>query len=145
MQVLLHNPHPNIIRYHGCVLRRGRIVRIVLDRLPMTLEQRLEEVMRPLDVETCMSKITSAVRHLHSLGLAHNDLTPMNIMVDEHDIPVIIDSGSCQRFGGELITAGTPGWIEEDFAHSSQCHDEFALGKLGAWLVAAQSDQRHVE
>jgi tRNA A-37 threonylcarbamoyl transferase component Bud32 len=66
------------------MIKRGRIVGIILDRHPMTLEQRLKYDMRlrPLDVETCMSKITSAVKHMHALELAHNDLTPMNIMVD---------------------------------------------------------------
>lgn len=100
----------------------------------MTLEQRLKDGMHHPDVETCMSKITSAVSHIHTLGLAHNDLTPMNIMVDESDTPFIIDFGSCQPFGCELITAGTPGWINEDFAHSAQDHDDIALGKLRTWL-----------
>jgi hypothetical protein len=31
-----HNQHPNIIRYHGCILKRGRIVGIVLDRHILT-------------------------------------------------------------------------------------------------------------
>jgi serine/threonine protein kinase len=140
LERLQHDPHPNIIRYHGCLIRRSRIVGIVLDRHPMTLEQRLRDDMRHLDVETFMSKITSAVGHIHALALAHNDLTPMNIMVDENDTPFIIDFGSCQPFGCELITAGTPGWINEDFAHSAQDHDEFALGKLRTWLETQGRD-----
>ncbi|KAH8707151.1 serine/threonine-protein kinase-like protein [Phaeosphaeriaceae sp. PMI808] len=139
-ELLLENPHPNIIRYHGCLVERGRIVGIVLDQYPMTLKQRLENGMRDLDVKECMSKITSAVRHLHTLGLAHNDLTPMNIMVDKHDKPVIIDFGSCQPFGCKLITAGTPGWIEQDFAHSAQGHDDYAVGRLQTWLKALEQD-----
>ena len=131
-ELLLHNPHPNIVRYHGCLIKRGRIVGIMLDRYPMTLKQRLEN--GHFDSEICMSKLTSAVSHLHSLGLAHNDLTPMNIMIDEHDTPVIIDFGSCQPFGCKLITAGTPGWIDQDFALSAQHHDKYALGRLRAWL-----------
>ncbi|KAF1936815.1 hypothetical protein EJ02DRAFT_479058 [Clathrospora elynae] len=87
-----------------------------------------------------MSKITSAVSHIHTLELAHNDLTPMNIMVDEYDTPFIIDFGSCQPFGCELITAGTPGWIDEDFAHSAQDHDDFALIKLRTWLETQGQD-----
>lgn len=102
----------------------------------MTLKHRLENGMGDFNVERCMSKIASAVGHLHLLGLAHNDLTPMNIMVDEYDTPVFIDFGSCQPFGCKLITAGTPGWIDEDFTDSAQNHDEFALGKLQTWLEA---------
>ncbi len=81
-----------------------------------------------------MKKIISAVCYLHSLGLAHNDLTPMNIMVDKCNNPIIIDFGSCQPFGSILITAGTPGWIHEDFTISAQKHDESALDKIRRWL-----------
>ncbi|KAF1919703.1 serine/threonine-protein kinase-like protein [Ampelomyces quisqualis] len=139
-ELLQHNPHPNIIHYHGCLIRRSRIVGIVLDRQSMTLEQRLKDSTRYLDVETCIGKITSAVSHIHTLELAHNDLTPMNIVVDEYDTPFIIDFGSCRPFGCELITAGTPGWIDEDFAHSAQSHDEIALGTLRAWLETQGQD-----
>lgn len=34
-------------------------------------------------------------------------------MVNKHDEPIIIDYGSCQPFGMDLITAGTPGWVDE--------------------------------
>ncbi|KAF1977410.1 hypothetical protein BU23DRAFT_295763 [Bimuria novae-zelandiae CBS 107.79] len=131
---LLDRPHPNLIRYRGCLIERGRIVGIVLDRHPMTLKRRLENGIRGFNVENCMREITSAVNHLHSIGLAHNDLTPMNIMVDEHDTSIIVDFGSCQPFGCELITAGTPGWIDEDFTHSVEHHDVDALHKLQTWF-----------
>jgi serine/threonine protein kinase len=134
MELLLRNPHPHIVRYHGCLIKRGRIVSLVLDRLPITLQHRLEKNARCFNVENCMRKITSAVSHLHSLGRAHNDLTPMNIMVDKCDDPVIIDYGSCQPFGTTLITAGTPGWIDEDFTISAQEHDRIALDKIRVWI-----------
>lgn len=134
MELLLRNPHPNIIKYHGCVIKRGRIVGLVLDRLPMTLQHRLEKESKQFDVENCMRKMKSAICHLHLLGRAHNDLTPMNIMIDEHDDPVIIDYGSCQPFGKALTIAGTPGWIEEDFTVSAQEHDQIALEKIQRWI-----------
>jgi serine/threonine protein kinase len=145
MELLLRNPHPHIIRYHGCLIKRGRIVSLVLDRLPVTLKHRLEENAQHFDVEDCMNKIKAAVQHLHSLGLAHNDLMPMNIMVDECDHPVIIDYGSCQPFGSTLITAGTPGWFDEDFTESARQHDEIALEKIGRWaekLTRAAQDPK---
>jgi hypothetical protein len=58
----------------------------------------------------------------------------MNIMVDECDNPVVIDYGSCQLFGTKLITAGTPGWIDEDFTTSAQKHDIIALDKIRRWI-----------
>ncbi|KAF2755135.1 serine/threonine-protein kinase-like protein [Pseudovirgaria hyperparasitica] len=134
MELLLQNPHPNIIRYHGCLIKRGRIVGLVLDRLPDTLQHRLEKNTQHFNVENCIHKIRSAIYHLHSLGRAHNDLTPMNIMIDERDDPIIIDYGSCQPFGNELITAGTPGWIDEEFTISAQKHDQIALEKIQQWM-----------
>ncbi|KAF2761047.1 serine/threonine-protein kinase-like protein [Pseudovirgaria hyperparasitica] len=134
MELLRCKPHPNIIHYHGCIIKRGRIVGIVLDRHADTLGRRLKDGLRQFNVEEGMGKIRSAVGHLHSLGLAHNDLTPMNIMADSSDELFIIDFGSCQPVGCELITAGTPGWIDEEFTHSAQVHDEIALGKLETWL-----------
>ncbi|RMZ70055.1 serine threonine- kinase [Pyrenophora seminiperda CCB06] len=145
MELLLRNPHPYIVRYHGCLIKRGRIVSLVLDRLPITLQHRFEKNVQHFNVEDCMNKIKAAVQHLHSLGLAHNDLTPMNIMVDKCDDPFIIDFGSCQPFGNTLITAGTPGWIDEDFTESAQKHDDIALKKIRKWiekLTRAAQDPR---
>jgi serine/threonine protein kinase len=134
MEFLMRNPHPNIIGYRGCMIKRGRVVGLVLDRHPMTLKQRLQKGARNFDIENCFRKITSAARHLHLLGLAHNDFTPMNIMIDECDTPIVIDYGSCRPFGSTLITGGTPGWIDEDFTISEQKHDEVGLRKIRAWL-----------
>lgn len=134
LELLTRNQHPNLIRYHGCIVERGRIIGLVLDRYSTTLENRLEDGAPRFDAKPCMNCLTSAVEHLHSLGLAHNDLTPMNIMVDEYDTPIIVDFGSCRPFGKDLITAGTPGWVDEEFVTSDQRHDKIALRKIETWL-----------
>lgn len=143
--MLLRNPHPHIVKYHGCLVNRGCIVGLVLDRHPITLQHRLEEDAENFGVENCMHKLRSAVSHLHSLGRAHNDLTPMNIMLDDDDNPVIIDFGSCQPFGTSLITAGTPGWIDEDFTVSAHEHDLIALEKIQVWLQKLTRATRNPE
>lgn len=40
------------------------------------------------------SGIFEGIKHLHPLGLVHNDINPSNTMLDEHGIPMIIDFGS---------------------------------------------------
>jgi serine/threonine protein kinase len=55
-----------------------------------------------------MRDIRAGARHLHSLGLAHNDLNPTNIAVDGDDDPILLDFGSCRRFG-EHLSGGTNG------------------------------------
>jgi hypothetical protein len=39
METISKSPHPNIVRYHGCRVRRGRITAIVLEQLEWTLTQ----------------------------------------------------------------------------------------------------------
>ena len=135
MELLKDHPHANIVRYHGTIVKRGRIVGLVLDRYCQTLERRLKESERIFDADLCFKSITSAVDHLHLLGLAHNDLCPMNIMVDENDESFLIDFGSCRPFGDELITGGTPGWMEDYFNTSRKGHDQFSLAKIQSWLA----------
>lgn len=76
---------------------------------------------------------------MHSLGYAHNDLNPMNIALDEHDQPVILDFEFCRKFGEKLMSGGTPGWIDEDYSTSASSHDESALQKIEMWLLQKHS------
>jgi serine/threonine protein kinase len=87
----MRNPHPNIVRYHGCVIKRGSTVGLVFDRYGMTLGERSKRGRAIFGVEACMSRITSAMLHLHPLGLAYNDLNPENILVDEQNNPSLTD------------------------------------------------------
>ena len=81
-----------------------------------------------------MAGIEAAVSHLHSLGLAHNDLNPSNVVLDKSNEPILIDFGSCRPFGRELVSTGTPGWVDEDFTTSEKEHDLKALPKIRKWL-----------
>lgn len=148
LELLARNQHPNIIRYHGCIVERGRIVGIVLDRHTITLQQRITgdiddssaEDIGILNKDSCIRKIRLAVEHIHSLGLAHNDLNPSNIML-KHGEPIIIDFGSCQPFGNALVSAGTPGWVDIDGCTTSALrNDEVALGRIHVWLTEMSAE-----
>jgi serine/threonine protein kinase len=130
------HPHPNIIQYHGCKILRGRIVGLVLEKYPTALEDYLRQ---GVDVESGFSGIKRAVKHLHSLSLAHNDIKSSNIMVGIDGTWVLIDMGSCLPFGATLTSAGTSEWYDESWTTSEQQHDEVALRKLWIWLNEAQS------
>ncbi|KAI4674752.1 uncharacterized protein J4E84_010358 [Alternaria hordeiaustralica] len=142
LQLLEHNPHPNIIRFHGCTVNRSRVTGIALDQYSVILKYRHEDVPQPLDIEACMRGIRSALKHLHLLGLAHNDLNPSNIALDTSDNPFLLDFGSCRRFGEVLLTGGTPGWIDENYSTTAQWHDELAAEKIEAWFLGKA--QEHV-
>jgi serine/threonine protein kinase len=74
------------------------------------------------------------VEHLHSLGYAHNDLNPANVMLAEDNEPILIDFGSFQPFGKKVMTGGTRGWFDEDFETSEKHHDLVGMRKIQAWL-----------
>lgn len=134
MEKISKHPHPHIVRYHGCRVRRGRITGLVLDRHAHTLQDYLKNQVGPVDKELFMRALTSAIDHLHSINSAHNDLHLGNIL-DEKGMPVLIDCGSSREIGAKLGTSrGTKGWIEveemKDYDTSDKGHDMFALRKI---------------
>ncbi|KAK6331625.1 hypothetical protein TWF718_002174 [Orbilia javanica] len=134
MEQISKSPHPNIIQYFGCRVRRGRITSILLKALDQSLTQHVANPNSdPLDPDKFIGALESAVSHLHSMGLAHNDINPDNIMVKDA-MPVLIDFGGCQPFGKRVSSNGTEGWREEFFFTSEKKHDEYSLKKLREWF-----------
>ncbi|RDW76579.1 Protein kinase-like [Aspergillus mulundensis] len=136
MEKISQSPHPNIIQYYGCRVKRGYITSIVLERLDQTLHDYVSTPeFQDLDTDKFCRSMRSAVEYLHSLGLAHNDINPYNIMLKkESREPVLIDFDSCQPVGERLQSLGTEGWYEKQFFTSEKDHDVYALKKLGEWL-----------
>ena len=127
--------HPNIIEYYGCRVRRGRITGIVLERLDQTLAEYVSTpAFQQLDKIKFFEALESAVYSLHSIGLAHNDLSPLNVMVKNDGTPILIDFGSCQPFGNRLQSLGSEDWREEMFYTSERKHDTYSLNKLRQWI-----------
>jgi serine/threonine protein kinase len=134
MEQLSKFPHPDIISYHGCRVKRGRITAILLEKLPETLAQcAATPKFQELDKFKVMESIASAVDHFPGLGLAHNDINPHNIMIKDKQ-PILIDFGSTKPFGQRLQSLGTHGWYEELFFTSEKKHDIYSLNKLRGWL-----------
>ena len=129
LESLRPHPHRNVVQYHGCVTARGRIVGLALEKYDVVLQYRFEDDPRELDSLACMRGLRAGIEHLHSLGYAHNDLNPMNVAMDKDDKPVVLDFGSCGKFGEALSSGGTPGWIDEDFSTSAAHQDLSALRK----------------
>jgi serine/threonine protein kinase len=97
-----------------------------------------------LSPDTC-SKIENGIAHLHSLGLVHNDLNPLNpanIMFSEDDIPVIIDFDSCRREGENLLKAGTPGWSDESAIVADRANDYYGLKKIKEAISGLQNGNK---
>ncbi|KAF7557031.1 hypothetical protein G7046_g6147 [Stylonectria norvegica] len=138
MEVLMSHPYPNIIGYHGCQVRRGHITGLVFDRHRHDLKDYLKAGHNIQDKDVFIDSLQSAIHHVHSLGWAHNDLNPTNVLVADDGRPVLIDFGSARRIGEKMtMSRGTKGWIDcemKDYTTSETRHDSSALTKLHAWL-----------
>lgn len=136
LHLVQRNPHANLVGFEGCLVEDGRIIGLLLKRYPTTLSDRVKaKDNKALDRASCLRGIVDGLKHLHSLGMAHNDVNPSNVMLDEEDRPVIVDLGSCTPFGERLTEGGTPGWNDgfgEEFSRAS--NDEIGLRKVGEWL-----------
>ena len=135
---LTKEPHPNITKYHGCVVRDGRIVGLALKRYHRTLLERMRNSEGQLNGIIClkyMEGIKAGVDHIHSLGLAHNDLNPSNIMFAKgDDTPVIIDFDACRPENAALAKGGTPGWSEGTLEKSTRDNDSRMLALIQRYL-----------
>ena len=108
-------PHPNIVRFHGCRVRAGRITGLVFDRYRSNLKQFIRE-RRPIDKERVLGRVRSANQFLRSLGLALPEVKLEDIMIDERNgEPVLGEPGLCSWIEPEMpANNGTPGWTGGD-------------------------------
>lgn len=81
----------------------------------------------------------SALERIHSLGIAHGDLKPENIITPKPLHPVIIDMGVARKFGSRSI-AGTMGWSAPEFLRGevSPESDLYSIGALILFLITGR-------
>ncbi|KAG6023046.1 hypothetical protein E4U19_004589 [Claviceps sp. Clav32 group G5] len=133
-ELLRKHPHPNIVDYRGCVVMAGRIKGLCLAKYKMTLRERMDE-STAFDKDVCIEGIERGVRHLHSLGIVHNDINPANVMFDELDRPVIIDFDSWQREGQKLgFKGGSLDWSIQGTEYARFENDFHGLSKLREFI-----------
>ncbi|KAJ2911492.1 hypothetical protein MD484_g8922, partial [Candolleomyces efflorescens] len=131
LEALNRNPHPNIAQYLGCLVdeTRGLIAGICIKRYSCTLAALLGggvvlpdgTQQPPFNFDLILDGINAGIKHLHSMGLSHNDITPSNIMLDENGCAVIIDFNNSGAFGS-ACRPGTPGWT--NFSRESAAEND---------------------
>ena len=117
LEKLLQHPHPNLARYYGCVVDEGRIKQICLARYAGNLTSWLEQNHNspsPAVAHKIMDGVEAGVRHLHALGMAHNDINPENICIDKEDRAVIVDFDCCYPFGERMCKGSSVRVYEGD-------------------------------
>jgi serine/threonine protein kinase len=158
-ETLIQSPHPNIVKYHGCQVQDGRITGLGFDKHHDTLMSRVnpghfgkrhfDASQRPLkDVKSFLEGAEKALKHLHSLGLVHNDINPANIMFasEDDETPIIIDFGSCKPVGRPLQGVGrTPEWYDPSVLTSLPSNDTDALNEIAEWLSLKEDKSYKLE
>ena len=139
--------HRNIVKFYGCRVRRGRITGLVLEKFDDTLKE-FVEAGNAVPKTHLMKTLYSAVQHIHSHDLAHNDIHPGTIMINiRTKEPVLVGFGYCRRIGDMLIASprekAVGGWREEGMTTSDprrvmtfQPSSRFANGCIVLALLA---------
>ncbi|KAK0718732.1 kinase-like domain-containing protein [Apiosordaria backusii] len=156
-EILRSHPHPNVASYYGCLETQGQVSGLCFKIYVSTLAGKVNPQHlnksdfllsgRPLVDDAMRAQLDgvwSGIKHLHSLGLVHNDITPANIMLEEDGTWVIIDFDSCRHVGEVLRDTGakrTYGWHDPDVTVSSEKNDLDAFFELEAWLFGSSADE----
>ncbi|KAK3317591.1 serine/threonine kinase [Cercophora scortea] len=133
-EILMKHPHPNIAQYLGAVVEKDRVAGLCFVKYGKTLHQLVHSGL-PFDRHAIFVGIEKGIKHLHDLGLVHNDINSSNIMVDDKGNAVIIDFDSCRPEGETMgIKNGSPGWSLEDMTHAKRENDEYGLERMRKFL-----------
>jgi len=155
-EAILRDPHPNLGSYLGCVEEEGRLVRLAFKKYSTTLYNVIQygvpgEFTAQQYME-CIDQVEAAAAHLHSLGLAHNDISPSNIMLNNTGLAILIDFDSCAPLGSPLTKGGlVTGWkgplVGEglQFKESSIECDKMAVREIRNYLMEQDGQCREIE
>jgi serine/threonine protein kinase len=152
-EVLRRNPHPNIAIYYGCREENGRVTGLCFKRYTQTLFNKVNprflnkkkfQASGREHVDDSLKEnvygILEGIKHLHSLGLVHNNIKPASIMLDEHGVPVIMNFGSCLNIGERLwpgCGGRTDGWYDPGNEIVLEKNDLDAFEELKTWLFGS--------
>jgi len=98
------------------------------------------------DASQLLSLVAKVLSDLHSVGIAHRDLTPNNILLGDFG-PVIIDFGSAKddltSEAGSVLSVGTPNFAAPEVlsgGRSGLSSDIYSLAKIFLFLLGVESD-----
>ncbi|CAG8080613.1 unnamed protein product [Penicillium salamii] len=150
-EILRKHPHPGLGRSLGCVVSDdGRITGLALVKYNgVGLFERAydPESFGEEQRNRCIEGLKAAVQHLHDLGLAHNDLTPLNVMFTEDGDPVLLDFDTCHPIGTKLIKGGQVGDFENGvpvakYESSSADCDNAGIEYISGWLQRKYDERK---
>jgi len=121
----------HIVKYHGAWTWKGRILALILDRLPNVLSGRCRESpLRPLNIDKVVRGVRAALNYLHERGLCHNDVCPPNVGLTANDEAVLIDFDACLPPGAPLTKGGATKRLNPAATTSCEENDERCVQAL---------------
>lgn len=117
-----------------------------------SLGARLREVEGGVDAATAVRWAEASARALHAVheaGVVHRDVKPANILIDEHDLPVVLDFGLARDDRAEAVLTrtgsvfGTPDWMAPEQVRGARDVDRRAdVWALGCILYECLTGER---
>ena len=113
--------HPNIVRFYEWG-EEGEIVFILMEYISgVTLSKAIKRMGKPFSPGQALGiiqPICSALHYAHELGLAHCDIKPGNIMIEQTGRVVLTDFGIARVTEGAatatMVGAGTPAYMSPE-------------------------------
>jgi len=91
------------------------------------------------DIKQVLQDVSNGIKHMHKCGIAHNDLSPYNIMLDDDNGKwVIIDFDSASLFGTSQHKPGLSPWCKYS-PTSEPDNDLYSISKLALFLALGPS------
>lgn len=92
--------HPNVIEYHE-IFESGQKIYLVMglggQGLDVIAESQPERIT-PAFVRTLLTQLLTALAYLDSQSIAHHDIKPANLLVDDEDRLLLCDFGVAERY-----------------------------------------------
>lgn len=137
--------HPNVVKIMQYSLtRKDKTPYIVMEYVKgKTLTQYIgDPSLNVIQKITILRQIVDALQAVHEQGLAHRDIKPGNIMIDEQRTAKLADFGTVRLPDSELTMAydiiGTPAYLAPEAFHTSDVDhraDLFSLGVVAYELL----------
>jgi serine/threonine protein kinase len=118
MEIIQELQHPGIVCLHE-VLKDALFYYIVLEYYPGILGKFISRRNRLqlAEVRRIFLELLAALAYVHSHNIAHRDLNPDNVLLDEDLSPRLADFGCAARLDSKGLctgTAGTPGFTSPE-------------------------------
>ena len=98
-----------------------------------TLYQRMmKRKMSEDKVRIITRGLCQVLTYMHARGIAHRDIKPSNIMLDDNDMPILIDFGCANH---KDIKMGTTSYYAPEQLKYTSLHKNIDMKKFDVWSL----------